>query len=103
MKTNVSIELTDAERDMIANKLDGKVSKRLATRKDIVQACHDYISSLLLDGTSEIAREILREPPAQCQDFDDQLSRIDPEDRVALEGKPDGYIRAWNRVKNRKK
>ena len=35
MKTNVSIELTDEERDYIANRIDGKVTKRLATRKEI--------------------------------------------------------------------
>lgn len=35
MKTNVSIELTDEQRDMLANVIDGKASKRLATRADV--------------------------------------------------------------------
>jgi hypothetical protein len=35
MKTNVSIELTDEERSYIADRIDSKVTKRLATRKEI--------------------------------------------------------------------
>lgn len=37
MKTNVSIELTDEQRDLLANYFDGKETKRLATRKEITQ------------------------------------------------------------------
>ena len=44
MKTNVKIDLTDDERNRLAVLFDGKQSKRLATRADIVSfvnACLD--------------------------------------------------------------
>ena len=44
MKTNVKVELTDDERSRLADLFDGKHSKRLATRADIVSfvnACLD--------------------------------------------------------------
>lgn len=44
MKTNVKVELTDDERNRLAILFDGKHSKRLATRKEIVlfvDACLD--------------------------------------------------------------
>ena len=36
MKVNIGIELDDGQRDCLADWLDGKTSKRLATRKDVV-------------------------------------------------------------------
>lgn len=47
MKTNVSIELTDDQRDRLANEIDGKVTKRLATRADITAMVSGSVDRIL--------------------------------------------------------
>ena len=42
MKTNVAIELTDQERDHVANLLAGTANKKLATRADINALTHEF-------------------------------------------------------------
>ena len=102
MKTNVSIELTDEQRSTLANIIDGKTNKRLATRKEVVDLCTQYIASLIGESAPEAPSEPQnRVVLATCQNRHDPSLNVDPEDRKHLEGKSAGYIRGWNMVKHR--
>lgn len=102
MKTNVSIELTDEQRSTLANIIDGKTNKRLATRKEVVDLCTQYIAGLVGENASEAPSEPQnRVVLATCQNRHDPSLNVDPEDRKHLEGKSAGYIRGWNMVKHR--
>ncbi len=93
MKTNVSIELTDQERCVLADMIDGKRTKRLATRAEVVAICQQHVGGLLVQE----ATQDYDLPKAGVNRSD--LYRVDPEDEHILRGKPDGYIFGWNRVK----
>jgi len=47
MKINIQIDLSDEQRSLIANFLDGKTNKRKASRKDIVNIVQSDLSGLL--------------------------------------------------------
>ena len=49
MKTNVSIELSDSDRCYIANKIDSRTTKRLATRAEI-NALVKYLVAAVTNG-----------------------------------------------------
>lgn len=102
MKTNVSIELTDEQRSTLANIIDGKSNKRLATRKEVVDLCTQYIAGLVGENASEAPSEPQnRVVLATCQNNFDPSLTPDAEDRQRLAGKSAGYIRGWNMVKHR--
>ena len=102
MKTNVSIELTDEQRSTLANIIDGKTNKRLATRKEVVDLCTQYIAGLVGENASEAPSEPQnRVVLATCQNNFDPSLTPDAEDRQRLAGKSAGYIRGWNMVKHR--
>jgi hypothetical protein len=104
MKTNVSIELTDEERDAIATVLDGKMTKRLATRGDIVELVTKFIGGFTADASYKAGKEvpetarfnadptITRGPITKLRD----LYRIRDGEAAMLKGKSDSYIRGWN-------
>ena len=94
MKTNISINLTDAERLILADILDGKHTQRLATRAEIVALCRQHIGGLIADlvGVSTMTG------PAFNQD---DIYKADPDDAELLRDKSPGYIRGWNLVKRR--
>lgn len=46
MKTNVAITLTDEQRSHLANLLDGKPSKRLATRAEVNALVNAFVQAL---------------------------------------------------------
>ena len=47
MKTNVSIELSDEQLILLADKIDGKRTQRKATRKEINDVAHKCFQALL--------------------------------------------------------
>ena len=49
MKTNVSIDLSDSDRCYIANKIDSRTTKRLATRAEI-NALVKYLVAAVTNG-----------------------------------------------------
>ncbi len=79
MKTNIPLELTDEQRNTLAQLLDGKETKRLATRKEVVTMAHEFFLGML--ERSEVKAEVL--------DYDH------------LEDKNESYIRGWNLVGER--
>lgn len=97
MKTNISIEINDDQRRLLADLVDGKKSARLIKRAELVQLCRQHIGGLL--GYIED-----KGPPPKPGNPDDHragLYRLDPEDR-ALMARPEdrGYRRGWNLVKD---
>ncbi len=65
MKVNLGLEIDDAERDALADYIDGKETKRLATRKDIVALVEALFYGVLDDAMSAPAEEA--EPAAEDQ------------------------------------
>lgn len=98
MKTNVSIELDDAQRDYLATYIDDKVTKRLATRGDITQLVNQFIGAITAQAEYSGGMVGTPEDVANYNPSSD-LYRIDPEDRKHLEGKDPSYVRGWNQVK----
>ena len=97
MITNVSIDLSDKDRLFLADLVDGKTSARKIKRAEIVALCQQFIGGLLGQADENHAGRIdadLATPPEL-----NSLYQIDPEDRVALAGKPAGFVRGWNLVK----
>lgn len=97
MITRFTCELNDTQRATLAAQLDGKVSKRMATRKEVQQ---------FLQGSFDMLCESLAAlPPAATtrnkttsKKFDIAASHDDPH----LIGKSEGYRRGWNQVKFRR-
>lgn len=98
MRANVAIEITDEDRDVLANLIDGKITKRMATRKDIVALCEQHIGALINQARgSDIVKTL--EPKKTLGGTANDLLRVDLEDQALLAGKPESYIIGWNRVK----
>jgi hypothetical protein len=94
MKTNVSIELSEVERDALATRLDGKYTKRLATRSDITELVIKLLGGFLEEASFKSVMNIPpeNEPKAVTSD----LYRIRAGEEAVLRGKPESYIRGWN-------
>jgi hypothetical protein len=69
MKTNVSIELSDSERSYIANKIDNKTTKRLATRAEI-NALVKYLVAAVISGEGAKPRAAGWPAPVDIPDID---------------------------------
>ena len=93
MKTNVPIELTDEQRSRLANVLDGKVSKRLATRAEVCEAAEAFLRALIESEPEAPAPEA---PSPASVMRRDPIPEVIPEKwRDRLQGKSDGYIRGF--------
>lgn len=73
LKTNISIELSDEQRNKIARRLDGKDTKRLISRAEVVTLATDAVMALLAVGKP--AERVARvdkprhvEPPSEPTD-----------------------------------
>ena len=106
MKTNLGIELTDDERDALANLIDGKDTTRLATRKEISAIAQNHIGGLARHAEAETYEDIhvmdhadtsrsVHDNPLYVVDHSDPLTRA-----MAHPGNS-SYVRGWNTVKAR--
>ena len=50
MKTNIAIELTDKERNILAIKYYGKKSKKLISRKELKRVIQKFIEQVLIQS-----------------------------------------------------
>lgn len=100
MISRISIELTDDQRSYLANLIDDKTSKRLATRKEIVEVTEALILSLV--SPPEVAFKNSRKPLTDLVEHLEELDlvSIDTGDEH-LANKSDSYIRAFNSAKYR--
>ena len=61
MKTNIQIELTDEQRNIVANAYHNKADKQLITRKELADLIQTFIDELLKNEKSirEITSDII--------------------------------------------
>lgn len=113
---NIYIHLTDITDEMrshLADIIDGKETKRLAKRAEIVEMVEGVTASIFADRI-ELEDEESPEPelngkkikvakkPKSHSGYAD-LCRADPEDAKILKGKSTSYIIGWNKVKRKKR
>ena len=69
MKTNISIELDDKQRNILAIKYYGKKSKKLISRKELNRIVHKFIEQVLIqsDVPDEIGLEQLMKAIAKMK------------------------------------
>lgn len=87
MITNIRLDLDNHERDLLANLIDGKVSARLATRKDVtafVEGCVNRAVQAAMGGET---------PVQQATTLSDSESA--EVERLRSLGHDDSYIRGW--------
>lgn len=94
MKTNISIELSDSERNVIANLLKGKETKSMVTRSELSEMVQGFVQGILGYEPTEIAilGNSLINVSAKLQQLLDKHGYD--------EGHPSrlGYIRGWNAI-----
>ncbi len=109
MRTNIHIETTDEERSLLANLIDGKEKKRLASRAEIVELCQLHIAALINQSNAATFKTIADTsgvPEAQEVNPDGVSWKKhpwytpDPEDAALLHGKDPEYIFGWNKGKH---
>ena len=106
MKVNLTIEVSDTARRVLASALDNRASRRLATRREIrsffEEVSNSLAGSVCLTPTPQPQANdgtLCLSPPSKGPASD--LYRIDDEDRDRLRGKPPGFVYGWNKVKRR--
>ena len=99
MKTNVSIELDERDLDLFADILDGKQTKRTATRKEITAFVKGCVASMVAQGNTALI-------PLHQRDIIDVGATTlpssavpDAEDIELLRGRAPSYVMGWNKVK----
>ncbi len=106
MNTNLgSIELTDDQRDALANQIDGKETARLATRKEIVAIAQRHLGGVARAAESDTFEDVYEEDTEQAA-FDPKgpLYTVDTSDPLTRTmAKPDdpSYVRGWNQVRGK--
>lgn len=102
MKTNISIELNDEQRNKLKILIDGKASKKMISRKEVIALCEQHIGGLL--GTADPISGGVENVSIRSLQKKVDLYDIDPEDR-ALMAQPENpsYVRGWNLVKRSKR
>ena len=98
MKTIVNIELTNEQLDSIATLIDNKVTKRLATRKDITGLVNQFIGALTTQSDYD-AGKVTQDTEAVKASPRSDLLRIRPGEERLLAGKSEGYIYGWNKAR----
>ena len=93
MKTVIKIDLDDEALTMLANKIDGKVTKRKATRNEVIEVTTRAVQGL-------VHHELAARSGANSLSQFERYSVADPEDAAILAGKSKGFIYGWNKVKH---
>ena len=95
MKTNVPIETPDPMRIQLANLVDGRVTSRKISRKEITAICQQHIAGLV-----NVQATATAELPAPAEQAQDPRYIADPDD-IPLMAQPDNprYVYGWNNAK----
>ena len=111
MNTNLgSIELTDDQRDALANQIDGKETTRLATRKEIVAIAQRHIGGVARAAESDTFEDVYEEDqessalvtagvPTKGDLY--VVDTTDPLTRTMAKPEDPSYVRGWNQVKGK--
>ena len=88
----VKLAFTHEELVLLANKIDGKETKRKATRKEVNELCRRDMAALVFEQEA-------REQGTTSTSHYEKWSTAEPEDERLLKGKSRGYIYGWNKAK----
>ena len=105
MRTNVSIELTDDQRDALATMIDAKDTTRLATRKEITAIAQQHIGGMARVAEAETFEDVddddqgQREAPSGPDGDLYVVDHTDPLTRTMAKPDDPSYVRGWNQVK----
>ena len=98
MKTNISVELSDSERNVIATLLKGKETKAMVTRSELNEMVQGFVQGILGYEPTTTAAKVVKigfspiNISAKLQQLLDKHGYH--------EGHPSrlGYIRGWNAI-----
>ena len=109
MKTNLGIELTDDERDALANLIDGKDTTRLATRNEIKAIAQNHLGGMARLAEAQTFEDVEDEDTegAASAAYGDGapkgelyvVDHTDPLTRTMAKPDDPSYVRGWNQVK----
>lgn len=108
MKVAMSIEVSDSQRNSLAQLLSGKTVKRLATRVEVRDYVEGCIAALDVDIVPEPAPgapgearvpQVVAHNQERSFRSGDLIARVRIEDREALAGKSDSFCLGWAKVK----
>jgi hypothetical protein len=102
VKTNISVDLNPKQLGYLATLIDGKVTKRQATRKDVTNLVEQFIGATVAQAEYSAGKAGIPEDQASYNPQSD-LYQVDQADRKFLDGKDPSYIRGWNQVKRSRK
>lgn len=119
MKVNLSLEVTDEQRNVLACILAGKPLKALAKREDVRDFVEGWIATLTPDAIPDAPEKPAKAPNTAAYDIGDGrtvvvengpgvgdryaeafIAALTPDERkiydqLKEDGKPDGYIRGY--------
>ena len=103
---NVRLEIPHDDLWTLANKLDGKVTKREATRKEVNTLCRNFIGGMVEQNKLDSAAQDDMWPGFSKAEAKHKTGAnvvggipIDDEDKEVLAGRDPGFIRGWYKVK----
>ena len=99
MKTNVPIETSNDALVVLANLIDGKVTKRRATRNDIIMLCQLHLAGLVQETSDSVITSSMK-VVSESFVIPRPWNTPDEEDQLLLQGKSEQYIYGWNKVKH---
>lgn len=97
MKTIVAVEIDDEGRDVLANLMDQKDTKRMMSRKEITALCQRHIAGLVLMGEAFTYEEEPTDEAMASTDVYD-IDHDDPLTKLMAHPDNDSYVRGWNQA-----
>jgi hypothetical protein len=111
MITNLSIDLSDDQRDALASMIDGKDNTRLATRNEIKAIAQQHLGGMARVAEAATFEDVEDEDMegAASAAYDDGapenelyvVDDTDPLSRTMAKPQDPSYIRGWNQVKGK--
>ncbi len=102
MITNVRIDLTDEQRNVLSRAINPSAPKRLATRQDVTEYVMGCIEAATAPEAISEAPRAVSTPSSVSAPAYTRLQAIMERERLSdkrLAGKSDSYVRGWCKVK----
>lgn len=99
MKTQVTIDLNNEQRNDLKIKLDGKASKKVLSRDEVRTLCQDMFEGLLAAELSKATPGPSGKVAEVVSIYDHPFYKVAPEDVEHLAGRSLGFIYGYNKVK----
>tara|TARA_R100000935_G_C2708838_1_gene113239 strand:+ start:68 stop:370 length:303 start_codon:yes stop_codon:yes gene_type:complete len=98
MKTNISIELSDAERNVIANLLKGKETKSMVTRSELSEMVQGFVQGILGYEPTTTAAKVVKIGFSPINISAKLQQSLDNHGYHESHPSRLGYVRGWNAV-----